>query len=65
MLTRVRRLESARSPVLSPFEAEFGSLDGFDAHCRAGIREGTYDGTDMLVVMLAVRRWHADWVWAR
>lgn len=60
MLARLRALEAARSPVLSPFEEEFGSLDGFEAHCRAGIDQGLYDGADMLVVMLSVRRWHRE-----
>lgn len=65
MLARVRRIEAVRAPVLSPFEAAYGSLDAWEAHCRAGIDAGDLDGTDVPVVMLAVRRWHRDGAWAR
>lgn len=60
MLARVRRIEAVRMPALSPIEADFGSLDAFDAHCRAGIAAGIYDEIDMPVIILAVRRWHCE-----
>lgn len=63
MLARVQRLEQARSPS-SPFERWFGSLDAFAAECQAGMDEGRYDREDMTVVLMSVRRWHADGVWA-
>lgn len=65
MLSRVKRIEAARAPALSPFEIAYGSLAGWEAHCRAGIDEGYLDGADVPVVMLAVARWHRDGCWAR
>ena len=65
MLARVRRIEAVCAPVLSPFESAYGSLDAWEAHCRAGIDAGQLDGRDVTVVMLAVRRWHHDGVWGR
>lgn len=65
MLARVGRLEAARSPVLCPFETEFGSLNAFEAHCRAGVSRATYDAIDIHVVMLSIRRWQTDRVWMR
>lgn len=65
MLARVRRIEEARAPALSPFEAMPGGLDAWEAECRAGIDAGYLDGRDVPVVMLAVRRWHRDGAWAR
>lgn len=64
MLARVRRIEQARAPS-SPFERMYGSLDAFEAECRAGIEQGIYDGTDMPVVIASIRRWHTMGAWAR
>ena len=63
MLARVQRLEQARSPI-SPFIADYGSLDAFEAECRAGIADGTYDRFDMPVVIAAIRRWHDEVAWS-
>ena len=65
LLTRVRRLEQVRATVLSPFERAYGSLDAWEAECRAGIDAGLLDELDVPVVMLAVRRWHYDGVFRR
>lgn len=65
MLARVRRLELARAPALSPFEAMPGGLDGWEAECRAGMDTGYLDAADVPVVIMAVRRWHRDGCWAR
>ena len=65
MLARVARLEQARAPVLSPFEAMPGGLDGWDAQCRAGVDAGNLDAYDIPLVILAVRRWHRDRIWDR
>lgn len=60
MLTRVRRLEAARAPLLSPFELAYGSLDAWEAQCQSGIDAGLLDPRDVPAIMLAVRRWHHD-----
>lgn len=65
MLARVRQIEAVRAPMLSPFEVAYGSLDAWQAHCRAGMEAGHLDGPDVTAVMLAVARWHRDGVWAR
>lgn len=64
MLTRVKRLEAARS-VSSPFQRWFGSLDSFTDDIWAGVDAGTYDPRDMPVVIASIERWHRDGVWAR
>ncbi len=67
MLVRVRRLEQeqARAPA-SPFEHAYGSLNAWESECRAGVDAGRLDRTDMLVVVMAVRRWHGpEGPWAR
>lgn len=65
MLARVRRIEAVRAPLLSPFETSYGSLAAWEAHCQGGIDAGYLDGRDMPLIMLAIRRWHSDMVWAR
>lgn len=64
LLARVSRLERGGAPVLSRFEAAAGGLDGWEAECRSGIADGHLDGTDVPVVIMAVRRWHRDGAWA-
>lgn len=64
MLARVQRLEQARAPT-SPFVLDYGSLDAFEAECRAGIDEGELDPRDMPVVIAAIRRWHDEGAWSR
>ena len=62
MLARVQRLEQSRSPT-SPFERAYGSLDAWEAECRAGIDAGVLDSRDVPVVVMAVRRWHREGAW--
>lgn len=62
MLARVQRLERSCD---SPFIRDYGSLDAFEASCRAGIAEGLYDPTDMPVVIAAIRRWTEEGAWLR
>jgi hypothetical protein len=61
LLTRVRRIEMMRSPGVSPF----GDLDAFETKCQAGIDAGELDERDVPLIILAVRRWHRDQVFAR
>lgn len=60
MLSRVRRLEAARTAPRSAFEHAFGSLDAFTGEAQAGIDAGIYDRIDMPTVINCVRRWHTD-----
>lgn len=60
MLARVRRIEKALAPALSPFAAMPGGLEAWEAECRAGIDAGHLDGPDVRVAMLADRRRHHD-----
>lgn len=63
LLARVARLERSDAPAVSPFEREFGSLDGFAAHVRAEIASGALDPRDGPVVLMVVQRWSRDRVW--
>lgn len=63
LLARVQRLEQARTAPRSPFEAAYGSFDGFAGEVQAGIASGTYDERDMPLVLNCLRRWHSDGVW--
>lgn len=65
MLARVRRLEQALAPTLSPFEAMPGGLDGWLAQCQAGIDAGLLDSRHVPEIMLAVQRWHRDGCFSR
>ncbi len=60
LLERVRRLEKARAVPRSPFATAWGSFDAFIDHVHDGIDAGTLDGTDMLIVLNCIRRWHSD-----
>ncbi len=59
MLTRVRRLEAARTMV-SPFQRAFGSVEAFEDTVRAGVDAGALDRRDMADVLACVQRWHRD-----
>lgn len=63
LLARVARMEQARIPT-SPIERWYGSLEAFSERARAGIAAGTYDATDMPVVIMSVERWHRDGAWS-
>jgi hypothetical protein len=62
MLTRVRRLELGRTAA-SPLVRAYGSLEAWEADCHSGMDEGRLDPRDMLVVVMAVRRWHEEGAW--
>lgn len=64
LLARIAKLEQARAPT-SPFVRDWGSLEAFEAECRAGMEQGTYDRRDMPEVLMAIRRWHSDGAWSR
>lgn len=53
LLARVRRLE----PKVGHFTRRLGSLERFEAECKAGIADGRYDPEDMPSVLYCVRRW--------
>ncbi len=63
MLDRVRKLEAARAAPRSPIELTYGSFDAFEDQTLALIDEGKLDRGDMVAVLTALRRWHADRVW--
>lgn len=64
MLARVQRLESkGTTDRPSSIEAGFGSLAAFEEHVNAKIAEGRLDQIEMPLVIVAIRRWHADGVW--
>jgi hypothetical protein len=63
LLTRVAKLEQAKAPALSPFEAAYGSLDAFVAMAQAQIDAGELDPRDGPPILAAIRRWHTDEVW--
>lgn len=64
LLTRVAKLEQARSAPRSPFEFAYGSLEAFEAEIQAGIDAGTLDSRDMPIVLRCVRRWHEEKTWS-
>lgn len=63
MLSRVQRLERAGSPV-SPFERHWGSLEAWEAFSAERVAAGALDRADMAIVVVAVRRWHRDGLFA-
>ena len=63
MLDRVRKLEAARAAPRSPIELTYGSFDAFEDQTLALIDEGKLDRGDMVAVLTALRRWHADRLW--
>ena len=64
MLARVAKLEAARAAPRSPIEVAYGSFGAFEDQTLALIDAGKLDRGDMLAVLTALRRWHADRVWA-
>ena len=63
MLTRVRRLEQVRTPVLSPIVQAFGSFDAFTAWTEEQVEAGALDPRDMPVVVSCLARWERDGTW--
>ncbi|WP_417773334.1 hypothetical protein [Stappia sp.] len=64
LFARVRKLEEARAPVMSPIEQWYGSFGSFEDETRAQVEAGALDRTDMLGetgeggVIRALRAWH-------
>ena len=63
MLTRVRRLEQVRAPVLSPIIQAFGSFEAFTAWTEEQVEAGALDSRDMPVVVRCLARWERDGTW--
>jgi hypothetical protein len=63
MLVRVGRLERTDTPVLSPFEREYGSVENLALAWRAMMDAGTLDRRDGEVLITIAVRWHTDRVW--
>ena len=63
MLRRVHRLERARRAPRSPIERTYGSMDAFADEVQTGIGAGTFDPTDMPIIVNCLRRWHQEGVW--
>lgn len=64
LLARVAKLEAARAAPQSPIELTYGSFGAFEDQTLSLIEAGKLDRGDMLAVLTALRRWHADRVWA-
>ena len=66
---RLRKLEQARMPVLSPLERAYGSLAAFEASIRSDVDAGVLDRRDMVGpsgdggVLRALLNWHASRLW--
>ncbi len=63
MLARVKRIEAARAPALSPIALAFGSFDTFAAWADEQQRESVLDPLDFPVVVHCLRRWEGDGTW--
>ncbi len=67
---RLRKLEQARMPALSPLELAYGSLQAFEASIRADVDAGVLDRHDMIGpsgdggVLRALLTWHTNRVWS-
>ena len=63
---RVKRIEEARKPRPSPFVIWFGSFDAWvEQHVLPDIESGALEGTDMIFIVAALRRWEAEGAWHR
>lgn len=63
MLARVKRIEAARAPVLSPIALAFGSFETHAAFADQQVAAGVLDRLDFPVVVHCLRRWEADRTW--
>jgi hypothetical protein len=64
LLTRAARLEQARVSPRTPIELAYGNLEAWEAEVQADIDAGKADPVDMPVVLMCVRRWHTEKLWA-
>ena len=65
MLARVRRIEAARAPVLSPIALAFGSFDTFAGWAGDQMAAGVLCPLDFPVVILCLDRWEREGTWGR
>ncbi len=65
MLARVKRIEAARAPAVSPIALAFGSFDGFTAWAGEQMAARTLCPVDFPVVILCLDRWERDGTWGR
>ncbi|MQB43027.1 hypothetical protein DXT94_13900 [Rhizobium sp. ICMP 5592] len=63
MLSRVRRLETARATPVSPFAKAYGSFEAFESEVQADIDTGNLDRMDMPIILTCLRRWEGDGTW--
>jgi len=61
---RIKRIEEAEKPRLSPFTILFGSFDVWvERDVLPGIQSGALDQRDMIAVVVALRTWETEGVW--
>lgn len=61
---RVKRLETGEKPRPSPFVVWYGSFDAWvEQQILPGIESGALDGSDMIVIVAALRRWETGGAW--
>lgn len=63
---RVKRMEEAGKPTPSIFSVWYGSFDSWvEQEVLPGIESGALDGSDMVEVVAALRRWETDGTWTQ
>lgn len=65
MLARVRRIEEARAPALSPIVAAFGSFAALTAWADEQVAAGALDPNDFPGVVHCLARWERDGTWGQ
>ena len=63
MLTRVRRVEVARAPVVSPVVKAFGSFEALAEQCDRDIEAGKLDPRDFPIVLNCLARWEREGIY--
>ena len=63
MLTRVRRVEAARAPVVSPIVRAFGSFEALAEQCESEIEAGKLDPRDFPDVLTCLARWEREGIY--
>lgn len=65
MLARVKRIEAARAPVLSPIALAFGSFETFAKWADEQMTAGVLDPRDFPIVVHCLRRMEGDGTWGK
>lgn len=65
MLARVRRIEEARTPTLSPIAQAFGSFNAFTAWADEHMAAGVLDPRDFPFVVASFARYERDGAWGQ